>query len=45
MRVTYIRGKTGLGSLSRGFEERSMEGFISDVNCRSVKNYMYCDDY
>ena len=33
------------GSLSRVFEERSTKGLIRDVNCRSVKNYMYFDDY
>ena len=33
------------GSLSRVFEERNTTCSISDVNCRSVKNSMYFDDY
>ena len=33
------------GSLSRVFEERSAKCWMSYVNCRSVKNYMYFDDY
>ena len=33
------------GSLSRVFEERSTKCWMSDVNCRSVKNSMCFDDY
>ena len=44
--LAYVSGDTrGTVSLSRGFDERSTKCSISDVNCRSVKNYMYFDDY
>ena len=45
-RLAYVSGDTRCTvSLSRGFEERSTKCSISDVNCPSVKNYMYFDDY
>ena len=45
-RLAYVSGDTrGTVSLSRGFDERSTKRSISDVNFRSVKNYMYFDDY
>ena len=44
-RLVYVSGDTRERvSLSRSFEERSAKIYTSDVNCRSVKNYM-CFDY
>ena len=44
-RLVYVSGDTHeTVSLSRGFEGRSAKIYTSDVNCRSVKNYM-CFDY
>ena len=44
-RLVYVSGDTRQRvSLSPSFEERSAKINTSDVNCRSVKNYM-CFDY